>query len=309
MISWKDEFGDRLSGRRVLVTGATGFLGWHLCAAFDQLGCEVFGLARGATSADLPGACAPLAVDLTVFDDVARTLRSLEPAIVCHAAGLVTGDRSIDLVAPMVRQNLVGAVNLFLAAKQAGCGRVVHIGSSEELAGDAPAPGPTSPYAAAKRAATLYASLFHDVYDLPVVTVQPFLMFGSRQAPEKLIPYVIRSLLEAEAPRIGNGERLCDFVYVQDVVRGIVKAALAADAAGQVIQLGSGQALAVREIVGIVAELMESAVAPVFDEAAGRAGEVASVADGEKARELLQWQPVWPLRQALEETVRWYREA
>lgn len=299
--SWQAEFGDAFAGKRMLVTGASGFVGGHLCDALLALGADVFGV--DSQGAGCPAGCQSYMTDLKDLAAVRETLSHVHPHLVYHLAGLVTARQEMDLVLPMLHNNLVGAVHLFLALAEMGCERVVTISSSEEPTDDVP----TSPYAASKAAARLYAGLFQRVYGLPVVVAKLFTVFGPRQRPDKLIPYTVLSLLRGQSPKLGSGTRICDFVYVLDVVRGLLKIGLQANLAGQTVELGTGTGTCIKDVAVMAADLVGGQFQPVFGAVADRAGERLQVADFAATRALLDWAPHSSLREGLAETIAWYR--
>jgi len=243
------------------------------------------------------------AVDLADIETVRETVSKTQPQLIYHLAGMVTARQDLNLVLPMLRNNLVGTVHLLLAAAEMGCERMVVVGSSEE-----PMDGvPTSPYAAAKAAASMYARMFNKVYSLPVVVVRPFMTYGPRQEPTKLIPYTILALLRGEKPHLSSGKRVCDFVYVLDVVRGLLKASIQPDLEGKTVELGTGQGTSVLDVVELLVELSGSTARPVFGALPDRIDEQPRIADIDATRRLLDWEPLWSLRNGLVETIEWYR--
>jgi len=305
--SWHAEVGDAVAGHRILVTGATGFIGRHLCEALEALGAEVTGASRTARLERLAPGYAAQAVDLTDAAAVRSLLAHTKPRLVYHLAGMVSARRDRDLVLPMLQANLLGTVHLLLAAAEAGCERVVILGSSEEPSGEAGDNFPTSPYAAAKTAATLYARMFWKVYGVPVVALRPFMIYGPGQERTKLIPYTILSLLRGQALHLTSGRRVCDFVYVLDVVRGLLQAGIRPGLEGATIDLGTGTGTTVREMVELLVALSGNRTRPVFGALDDRPWERPQVADSTPARQLLGWAPMWSLREGLTQTVAWYR--
>jgi nucleoside-diphosphate-sugar epimerase len=299
--SWQAEFEDAFAGKRVLVTGASGFVGGHLCDALLALGADVYGMDSQGTGC--PAGCQSYMTDLKDLAAVRDMLSHVHPHLVYHLAGLVTAQQEMDLVLPMLHNNLVGAVHLFLALAEMGCERVVTISSSEEPTDGAP----TSPYAASKAAARFYAGLFQRAYGLPVVVAKLFMVFGPRQRSDKLIPYTVISLLRGESPKLTSGTRICDFVYVLDVVRGLLKAGLQPNLAGQTVELGTGTGTCIKDVAVMAADLVGGQLQPVFGAVPDRAGEQPQVADLAITRVLLGWVPRASLREGLAETVAWYR--
>lgn len=298
----REEFGDAFEGRRVLVTGATGFLGTHLTAALGALGAHVLGVARGAVG-PAPGSSATLSpVDLTDRRAVEKVVTAFRPERVYHLAGLVTGRQDLELVAPTLRANLLGTVHLLMASIEAGYPRFVWVGSADEpVAGGA---APASPYAASKAAAGLYVDLFAGLFALPVVRIRLHTVFGPGQREDKLVPYVIGCFRRGEAPRLGSPDRARDFVFVDDVVRGFLACGVRDQAVGRTVELGSGTATRLGDLVRRLAALTGAGVEASFGVVRDREGEPRGVADVRAARELLGWSPRWSLERALDETVR-----
>ncbi len=302
---WQTEYGQAFAGRKILVTGATGFIGSHLCDALVALGAEVHAMSRGSSRQTLVLNGHFWSVDLADFEAVQTTTLKIQPEFVYHLAALVTARQDLDLVLPMLHSNLVGTVNLLLAvAKNDCCERMVVVGSSEELKSGAP----TSPYAAAKAGATTYAKMFYHVYGLPVVVARPFVTYGPRQEVTKLIPYTILALSKGERPRLSSGRRVGDFVYVLDVVRGLLNAGLRPNLEGELIELGTGEGTRVRDVVELLVELSANKCQPLFGALPDRTGERPQVADLNVTQRLLDWKPKWTLRNGLAETVAWYRD-
>ena len=306
--SWENDVSSILSKSRVLVTGATGFLGYHLCKTLVALGTEVYGLSRSADTTRLPEDVAPVSADLRQFDATQSAVADIKADFIFHLAGVVIVRRDSELILPTLHGNLIGTVHILLSALHTGCSRLLLVGSSEEPTGDEAPAIPTSPYAAAKMAASSYGRMFHCLYGLPVVIVKPFLTYGPRQSDTKLVPYTILSLLRRESPQFSSGKRVCDVIYVDDVVQGMLRtAAVSGFPNGQGLDLGSGKAVTVRQIVETIHDLIGSNIQLNFGALPDRAAEMSLIADMERTRELLNWRPAWSLQDGLKKTIEWYR--
>jgi nucleoside-diphosphate-sugar epimerase len=247
-------------------------------------------------------------LDLRVGEQLDEALKALGAEIVFHLAGPAIGTPDRDLVMPMFEENAVGTVRLLAAASQVGCRRFVLVSSAEVAQASAGSP-PHSPYVAAKLVGELYGRMFHRLYGLPLVCVRPVVTYGPRQEPTKLIPYAIGTLLRGERPSFTSGNRVCDVVFVADVVRGLLLAGIGPDASlGRPIDLGTGRGVTIRELIGKVAALMESAVEPVFGVLPDRPDEPALVADPAPSWSLLGWAPRWSLDDGLAQTILWYQQ-
>jgi UDP-glucose 4-epimerase len=293
-----------LAGRRALVTGAAGFIGSTLCRRLVASGMEVHGVSRVARSTR--DGIRWWTADLSDAGAAGRILRQVRPDVAFHLASHVSGDRGLGAVASTLRDNLVTTVNLLTAAAEAGGTRVVLAGSMEESAPDDPAP--SSPYAAAKAAASAYAQLFDQLYGLPVVNLRVFMVYGPGQWDgTKLVPYVISSLLRGEGPRLSSGTRQVDWVYVDDVVAAFVAAAESPKAPGSTVDVGSGELVSIRALVERIVPLVGGDVRPVFGALPDRPGERPRVADVAPSREVIGWEPSTPLDVGLARTVEWFR--
>ena len=167
---------------------------------------------------------------------------------------------------------------------------------------------PQSPYAASKLAADKLMDSWHRSFDLPVVVLRPFNTYGPRQSARAIIPTIISQALAGDTLRLGSLHPRRDLTFVRDTAAGMIAAATAPDAVGQTIQLGTGEAVSVGEIVDLVGELMGKELHAVLDEARVRPAnsEVELLlSEPARARELLGWEPQVALREGLERTIEW----
>jgi UDP-glucose 4-epimerase len=297
-----------LAGSRVMVTGATGFIGTALCKRLVNLGAVVHGVSRTAHR-NSTSQTRWRAADLTDAEAAIQLLTDIRPDVVFHLASHVSGDRSYVAVKPTVRDNLLTTTNLLTAACELGRPQVILAGSMEEYAPGDPNAVPGSPYAASKTAAAMYGRMFHALYDLPVVHLRIFMVYGpGPQDIKKLVPYVTRSLLHEKPPSLSSGLREVDWVYIDDVVDAFVAAAGVPSAAGTTIDVGSGELVTIRTLVEELARLVGSDVELQFGAIADRPLESRRTADLTPAREMLGWKPKTSLPVGLARTVAWFRE-
>jgi UDP-glucose 4-epimerase len=294
-----------LNGSRVLVTGASGFIGQHLCQALIAHGAQVRGVSRDE-QADREG-LSWSRLDVADHKGLAGVFSDFRPDFVFHLASEVTGARDRAVVLPTFKSNLISTVNLLDLSAGHGCRRVVLAGSLEEP--EAPGSPPASPYAAAKAASSLYAALFHSLYGTPVVTACLFMVYGPGQRDTtKLIPYLIRTLLRHEVPRLSSGTRPVDWIYVSDVVDGLLRCATAAGVEGRTVELGSGQLVTIRELAESLGALIAPEVRLGFGELPDRPFERVRAANVKETGNLIVWQPRTMLAEGLQKTIEYYRE-
>ena len=294
--------------KTVLVTGGAGFIGSVLCAELARAGAIVHSVSRrehGPISA-----LRHWRVDLTASTAVSELIRSVQPAYVFHLASHVMGAPDIHHVLPAFHSNLQTSVNLMCALAEVGCTRVITTGSLVE-----PDPGveqktPNSPYAAAKWAASDYARMFHALYGLPIAIARVFMVYGPGQQDEsKLVPYVIRCLLGGGVPQISSGKHSIDWVFVGDVVAGLMKLAASSNIDGKTVDLGSGSVVTTATLVDTICKLMAPNVRPVYGAIPDRPLEPQRVARVEESQRLIGWTPKVGLTEGLQKTIDSYRHA
>lgn len=295
-----------LDGTRALVTGASGFIGSHLCRRLGRVGVAVHAVSRREREGG-DGVARWWRADLAEPGAAERLLAETSPDLVFHLASHVYGSRDLAHVLPAFRDNLATTVHLLSAAAASGGCRIVLAGSMDEPPAGDLAP-PSSPYAAAKVAASTYARFFHSIYALPVTIARIFMVYGPDQKDEKkLVPYVTRSLLAGKPPQLSGGGRSVDWIYVSDVAGALVVLAGRPDLAGRTIDVGTGVSSSVKEVVETLAEIIGGDVAPEFGVVDERPNETEPVADVEATAELAGWRAAVALEEGLERTVAWYR--
>lgn len=298
---------DQLADQTVLVTGASGFLGAPLTRRLLAADAEVHAVSRTAHDGALDG-LRWWQVDMEQADDVDALVRQVKPAIVFHLGGHVTAAPEVELVESTFRSLLASTVNLLGAVTATGCRRLVLTGSLEEPRGDAAITTPSSPYAAAKWAACGYARMFHRLYRTPTVIVRPFYTYGPAQPEHRVIPYAILCYLRGVQPRLSSARRRLDWVYVDDLVEGLLRAGCRPGLEGATIDLGSGQAVSVRDVVLRIKDLTGSSVEPTFGVEPDRPADETRVADTAHAFGALGWRAATGLDTGLARTIAWYRD-
>lgn len=288
--------------RKVLVTGANGFLGSHVADRLVSLGAVTYGAVRRRSSPD--DRIVWLEGDLCDAPVVRRICREVKPDAVFHLAGQTDAAPSKELILPTLQNNVLGTVLLLRELLDAGCPRIVCTASLEEpAAADAVA---ASPYGASKWASVVYARMFHKLYSLPVALVRPYMTYGPRQRPGKLVPSLALALLRGHAPTVTQPERAVDWVYIDDVVDGILAAGSARGVEGGTFDLGSGTLVRIREIAQQLEAIVGGPAKVQFAAQSTTVGEHGRTASVAPAAEALGWRATTALRSGLEQTVAWY---
>jgi nucleoside-diphosphate-sugar epimerase len=291
----------------VLVTGARGFIASRLCHRLIADGAVVCGL---STKAIAPRAgMSWRQADLTDRAAVNALIRDVRPEVVFHLAGHVTGSQDVEQVGPTVSQNLISTINILTTAVETVRCRVVLAGSMQEPSPDDPNGVLCSPYAASKWACNAYARMFHGLYQLPVSIARPFMVYGPGQWDSaKLLPYVVTSFLNGEAPRVSSGDRALDWVYVDDVVEGFLVVASSEFDDARTVDLGTGTFVSIREIIARVRHIIGSSIDAGFGAITDRPFERPHAARVEETRRLIGWSASTSLDDGLRATVAWHRE-
>ncbi|MFO1269532.1 MAG: NAD-dependent epimerase/dehydratase family protein [Rubrivivax sp.] len=300
-------------GAVALVTGGAGFIGSHLCATLAHAGMAVHSVSRreqpAGSTAGSP-AVRHHRADLADFTAVQRLLDTVRPDYVFHLASHVQGAPDLAHVLPAFHGNLETTVNLLTAVAGRGCRRVVLTGSFMEPAATAGDLTPTSPYAAAKWAASAYARMFAALYAVPVTTARVFMVYGpGQQDLTKLVPYTIGRLLRGQAPQISSGRRLIDWIYVDDVAEGFLRLALADGAVGRTVDLGSGTLIATADLVTKICRLVAPSIAPELGALPDRPLEPTGAARINDSLRTIGWSPRVGLDEGLMRTVDFYRHS
>jgi UDP-glucose 4-epimerase len=293
-------------GSRILLTGASGFIGYHLCARLSACELEVHATSRR----DQGPAGGPFwwQADMADLAAARHVFAALKPDIVIHLAGLTGANTDSELVLPTYHSLATSTVNVLLQATEYGCRRVILVGSLNEPALRTEIPIPGSPYAAAKWIGSTYGRMFHSLYRTPVVILRPFMAYGPAQAPNKLIPSTTLSFLRGEAPRLSSGFTRGDWVYIDDVVDAFIIAAATPGIEGQTFDLGTGSLTSIRSLVQKLLDVMGLNIVPQFGAIPDRPHEQEIVADTRPAVEWLGWRAQTSLEIGLRKTAAWYRE-
>ncbi len=307
---------------RALVTGGAGFIGSHLAARLVELGHDVrvldnFATGRRSNIAAIGGDVELVEGDIQSYERAHKAVRGCD--VVFHQAALPSVPRSIQDPLTSNATNVVGTLNVLLAARDEGVRRVVCASSSSVYGSNPTLPKsedlpalPISPYATAKLATEGYCRSFGIGYGLQTVALRYFNVFGARQDPTSqyaaVIPNFITALLDGGPLTIyGDGEQSRDFTHVDNVVLANVLAIDAPDVSGAVLNVACGVRVTLNELVAELRELIGGDAAVSYEPA--RASDVKhSLADLTRARALLGYEPAVDLRAGLTRTIEHYRE-
>jgi NAD dependent epimerase/dehydratase len=313
-----------LRDKKVLVTGAGGFIGSHLTERLVKAGARVRAFVHYRSDGsrgwldESPHAddIEFTAGDIRDPDSVALAVGDRD--VVFHLAALIGIPYSYDAPRSYVETNVTGTVNVLQAARSAGIERVVHT-STSEVYGAAryvpideghPLQG-QSPYSASKVGADMMVESFHRSFGVPTSTVRPFNTFGPRQSARAVIPTLISQCLELGKVSIGSQHPTRDFNYVDNTVDGFLRAAVSPKSIGKTVNLGTGKEISIGDLARKVIELIGGEITVEHDPERSRPepSEVDRLLAGTRlAEELLGWTPAVSFESGLQQTVDWIRE-
>jgi UDP-glucuronate 4-epimerase len=324
---------DEKSAKRVLVTGAAGFIGSHLVERLLTDGYSVWGMdnfdpfyARSIKEANLDAARSHPQFrfaegDLRDPEFLAGLFDDARPGTVIHLAARAGVRPSIEQPEEYHDINVMGTVHLLEAMRKVGTDRLI-FGSSSSVYGartdqrpfkeDEGADLPVSPYAATKRAGELLCHTYFHLYGLSCYCLRFFTVYGPRQRPDLAIHKFTRMLFTGEPVTVyGDGGALRDYTYVDDTVDGVFRALGRFEGESgpvfEILNLGAGRTVSVNELVSLLVET--TGVEPNIVHLPPQPGDVPRTwADISRAREQLGFDPQFPVEEGLKRFVQWYRE-
>ena len=316
-----------LSNKKVLVTGADGFIGSHLVERLLKEGVRVrafvfynafnrWGWLDDFSKSQLQ--------KVDVFCGDIRDPHGVEEAmkgidVVFHLAALIGIPFSYHAPDSYVDTNVKGTLNILQAARKEGVKKVVHTSTSEVYGTAQSVPisethplNPQSPYAASKAAADHLAQSFYLSFGLPVATIRPFNTYGPRQSARAVIPTILAQLGAGQKTiHLGNTQTTRDFNFVSDIVDAFIKVAESGKTAGQVLNAGSGSEISIADLVKLMEGILKIKI-KVATEKGRRRPALSEVerllCDASALQEACGWSPRVSLEKGLRQTYRWIKK-
>jgi NAD dependent epimerase/dehydratase len=317
-MDWKD--------RKVIVTGAGGFIGSYLVERLIQNGACVTAFVHYNSRNDwgmienIPNETKNnleiIIGDITDTFSVRRALKDQE--IIFHLAALIGIPYSYEAPESYINTNIKGTLNVLQASLDSGIEKIVHT-STSEVYGTAqytpidekhPLQG-QSPYSASKIGADKIAESYYYSFDLPVATIRPFNTFGPRQSARAVIPTIITQALTSDSINLGSLTPVRDLTYVTDTVNGFIKIAESDKTTGKTINVGSGYSVTIGELAEKIRDFINPGASICCDNNRVRpdGSEVKKlICDNSLAAQLMDWKPSVTLDEGLALTISWIRE-
>jgi len=315
----------KIKGKKILVTGAGGFIGSHLVEALVRMGANVRAFVRYNSRSDyglLDAVSREIEDEIEIFAGDLKDREALrDPVAGCHIVFHLGSVIAIpySYVNPMdfVQTNVVGTANLLNACLGANVEKIVHTSTSEVYGTATYSPidekhplQAQSPYAATKIAADKLAESYWRSFGLPVAIARPFNAYGPRQSARAVIPTIILQAVKGDKVALGSLHPTRDFTYVEETVEGLIEVARSPESIGEVVNIGSGREISMGDLAQLILSMMGNKAEICTDEVRVRPekSEVERlICDNAKGRELLGWKPEMSLKEGLGKTIDWFK--
>lgn len=304
---------------RILLTGASGFIGSHLWPKLTKLDHEVFALERYVTGRYVlgkDGSVGKVFADLNDLASIRRLVRELQPEVIIHLASVSPVAYSYDHPLEVMDTNFISTVNLAEAAL-----REVHhfkqflFASTSETYGIGPNPkredtlqNPNSPYSVSKVASEDYLRYMWEAYGFPMTLARPFNTYGRTENTHFVVERIIYQMLTSDSIELGDPKPVRDLLYVEDHASGYISCLGNQKALGQAFNFCTGRAVSIRELAKMVARICGFKGELRWNQIPARPLDIRElVGDNSKARKILNWKPKHTLEDGLRLTVEQWR--
>jgi len=308
------EHSESLKNKSVCITGGTGFIGSHLCRRLVKEGASVSIITEESDSPaflkDIRDSVYIHQCDITDIDPLNSVLKEIRPELVYHLAAKLDTGTGFEVIDPLIEINLRGTINTLKASTEAGVNRFIFIGTSdvygptEEACSENSPLNPISPYGASKAA----AEFFVRQCNIPWVILRPFIIYGEGQSPDMFIPQLINAALKGNDFSMTAGKQTRDFLYIDDFIDACISAGLRMEAEREIINIASGKETSLADVAKEVMSLLDNPIMLRLGALPYRENERWHVmADINKAKRLLGWEPETTLIEGLKKTIHWYQ--
>lgn len=307
---------------KILITGIAGFIGSNIAHdaianGFEVSGADDFSTGNKHNIEKIKNSIKFHKTSILELEKLKQIFKDID--YVLHQAAIPSVPRSIKDPIGTSKVNVIGTLNVLVAARDANVKRVI-LASSSSVYGDTPTlpkhekmeTKPLSPYAVSKLTNEIHARQFHELYGLETICLRYFNVFGPRQDPKSeyaaVVPKFITKILNNEKPTVyGDGTQSRDFTYVKDAVNANMLAINASKSAcGKAFNIAGGKQVTINELVETLNKIMKKDIEPIYDKPRG--GDIKhSYADISLAKEYLDYRPQYSFEDGLKETIKWLR--
>lgn len=304
--------------KKVLITGSNGFIGSHMVERMVKEGAQVSVIVRDSSDLwrldDVQKDLDIYRTDLRNSELVSKSVMQIKPDFIFHIGAYGVDGRQNDFFVA-AHSNIIGTMNLIHSLKDIGCKKFINIGTcmeygnTQEVIQEDSFLKPDSIYGSTKASATIIAHQMAVNYDIDLVTLRPFGVFGEKEGSHKFFPYIILSMLEGKQVNLTPCEQYRDYCYIENVIDGFVLAAQNNSIKYEIFNIASGEIQKLKFYVDMVYKEMQSTDLPNYGALHYRENEVwRQQPDISKIKNLLKWEPKISLEDGIAKTVAWYKE-
>ncbi len=305
--------------KRVLITGGGGFIGANFARRFSELGYKVY-IVKQSTNIwrliEIKRQIKIYYIDLRDYNRLESFILKIRPKIILHFATYGAYPQKQQDAKKIIDTNLIGTINLVNACKKIKFDCFINTGSSSEYGiknksmKETDLLEPNNLYGITKAAATMHCQYMSKKYDLPIVTLRLFSVYGYFEEKERLIPTIIKSCLENKKLKLSSANSVRDFIFIEDIIDAYLKAiSNIQKIKGEIFNVGSGKQSTVNEIVNAIKEITHSTIKPQYGRIEMAQYEPKNwIADISKIKNKLGWQPKYNLRKGLEKNIEWFKK-
>ncbi|MBU1017167.1 NAD-dependent epimerase/dehydratase family protein [Patescibacteria group bacterium] len=301
-----------LEGKKILVTGANGFIGSHLVKGFLEAGAIVYPvIGPGPAVLNVPS----VEIDITYFSSVKKYFADIKPDIVYHLGAIVNLARDFEVGLQCVDINIKGTLNVLEASALANVKHFIFF-STQEVYGNTKIPykedqilNPPSAYAISKLAGENFCKYHGETRNLNWTVFRLSTAYGFGQADARFIPTIIRNAIKGEDIFLNSGKKKRDYIYIKDVIDCVISSGCNKNALNQVFNVGGGVSYSLKGLVDEIVKLTDSKSKIFFNKFPDRVGEADNMlSDISKAEKILGWKPKTSLNKGLKNTIEFHRK-
>jgi len=306
-----------LIGKKVFITGSTGFVGSNLTRRSLERGAEVFINVRNTSDTwrirDILNEINVIPVDILEYKKLKDFLKEIQPDIIFHTAAYGGNAEQKD-TEKIIETNFIGTVNLLRSCRDIQVKLFVNTGTSSEYGikdsaiSESYLLEPVTEYGVSKAAATLFCQMYAITENLPIVTLRLFSPYGQYEQKSRLVPSLILAALQKINPKITSRQFVRDFIFIDDVLDAYEAVINLNNPSGKIFNIGSGQQHSVGEVVDIIIGLLGNEI--TYEVGIPQAWKIEPAfwqADIQRATSELGWGPKYSLEKGLAATIDWFK--
>lgn len=305
-----------LKKSKVLVTGATSYLGIRLIEQLENKVGQIIGITQNVQkrvlfSEGFGKKVKLFNLDIKNFYKTKIFIKKIKPDRIIHLAAYSNADRDKQIIKKSMEVNATGLINLLKSIEKTKINSVVNV-STVDVYGNARPPfsetsmaSPISPYGIFKLSAENISNLYYHVYNLPIVNLRLSMVYGCLQPPNKIIPFIIESCIKRKKIKMTLGHQTRDFIYVDDAVNAIIRASISKSAFGKTFNIASGQEISIRDLTKKISRLTKRSLRVSFGKLPMKKGDMISMRiKTDHAKKVLKWKAKTSLENGLKKVIK-----